>query len=126
MIGVTRHAVSGHFRINRRTAGARMLQFFQHNHAGTLAHHKSVAVFVIGTAGAFGLVVESCRQRFGRRKPGNSQLAHRRLGTARDHHIRIAVFDDARAVADGMRSGRARGDHRVVRALVTVANLNLS
>ena len=38
------------------------------------------------------------------------------FGTAGDHHVGIAVFDQPAGVADRVQAGRAGGDDREVRA----------
>ena len=48
------------------------------------------------------------------------------LGAAGDHHVGIVQLDHPRGVADGVRAGRAGGDHRVVRPLEAVPDRDLA
>ncbi len=48
------------------------------------------------------------------------------FGAAGDHHVGIVERDQARGIADGMRAGRAGGDHRMVRTLEAVADRNMA
>ncbi len=102
-----------------------MLQFLEHHDTRALAHHEAVAVAVPGPAAPLRRVVETGRERLARREPRDAEFADRRLRTAGDHHLRVAMRDHPRPVADGMRSGRAGGHHRMVRPLETVADRHL-
>ena len=54
-----------------------------------------------------------------------SQIDGRRLGATRDHHIRVAVLDQPRPVADRMRAGRAGRHHGMVGSLETIPDRNV-
>ena len=55
--GVSTHAETGKLAINPGTTRFGVFVFFEHHHAGALAQHKAVAVFVPGTAGGLRVVV---------------------------------------------------------------------
>jgi hypothetical protein len=90
---------------------ASVLVFLEAHHARAFAHHKAVAVLVIGAAGRFGAVVEAAVERARLRETGNADRADGRFGAARQHHVGIAIADHARGIADGMRARGAGGDH---------------
>ena len=59
---------------------------------------------------------------------GKSTDAHRRdggFGAAGDHHVGIAIFDDASGIANRVRAGGARRAGRLVRTLGVVPNADL-
>ena len=116
VIGVARQPVAGEFGINLGAARLGVVERFQHHGAGALAHHETVAVLVVRARGALGRVVEIGRQRAQRRKARQRHAIDRRFGAARHHHLGIAERHHARRIANGMRAGRAGGDHRVVGA----------
>jgi hypothetical protein len=54
VVGIARQAIADHFGIDLGAAGFRVLVFFEHDNACALAHHKTVAVLIIWTAGFSG------------------------------------------------------------------------
>ena len=126
VIGVARQAIADHFGIDFRAARLGVFQLFQHHDAGALAHHKAVAVLVIGPRGLGGCVVEGGGQRAAGDEAGDAEPADRRFRAARDHHIGVVQRDQPRGVADGMRAGGAGGDHGVVGALEADADRDLA
>ena len=94
-----------------------MLVFFEHDHAGALAHHEAVAVLVVGPRGALRRVVEAGRERARGGKARHRNPVDRRFRAARHHHVGIAERDQAAGIADRVRAGRAGGDDRAVGAL---------
>ncbi len=52
--------------------------------------------------------------------------AHRSFSAARDHHVSVAMHDEARRIADRVRAGGASGDDRMVGALEAVADGDLA
>ena len=65
VIGVARQAVTDDLGIDLRAARLGVLQLFEHDDAGALAHDEAVAVPVVGTRGRFGSSlkpVDSARQ----------------------------------------------------------------
>ena len=57
MIGVRTHAIASHLGIDRGTARLGMLIFFEHQHTGTLAKHKTVAILVPRAARSLRIVI---------------------------------------------------------------------
>ena len=94
-----------------------MLERLEHDDAGALTHDEAVAIPVVGARGLGGLVVEMGCERAAGREAGHGDAADRALGAAGDHDVGIVQRDQARCIADGMRAGRARGDHGVIGAL---------
>ena len=126
MEGVARHAVTDHLGIDLGVAVLGVLVLLEHQDAGALAHHKTVAGLVPGTGGARRVVVEAGRQGAGRREAGEAETADRRLGAAAHHDIGVVQHDEARRVADRMRAGRAGGHDGVVRPLEAVADRDVA
>ena len=118
-------AETGQFRINSRTAAFCMFQFFQYQDARTFAHHKTVAVFV-PRAGSGCRVVVACGQGLHGRKTAHTQRAHRAFRAAGNHHIHIAVFNQPRRFADGMRAGSTRRHDAVIVAAIAFQNGNMA
>src|SRR5262249_10297660 len=120
------HAVADDLAVDVCAALKGMLALLEDDDAGALADDESVTVTVIGPRGLGRAVVEAGRQRAAGGEPGKRQTADRRFGTAGDHHCGVAERDQPRGVADGVRTGRAGGNHRAVRALELVADGHLS
>ena len=76
MVGVAGHPVAGHFGEDGCASPLGVLELFEHQNACAFAHDKTVAIFVPGTAGLFGIVIASGKGAHG----GESANAHRRDG----------------------------------------------
>ena len=125
VVGVAGQAVAHDLGIDLGTPGLGVLVFLENDDAGTLAHDEAVAVGVIGARGLLWLVGPLGGQGLAGVEASDADLADRRLGPARDHHVGVAVADQAHGVADGMGAGRAGGDDRMVRTLEAVADADL-
>ena len=102
-----------------------MLEFFENQNACAFAHDEAVAILVPGTAGASGIVVARGERAHG----GESADAHgsdRGFGASGDHHVGIAVLNDAEGIADGMSAGGAGGRGGFVRTLGAEAHGDVS
>ena len=116
MEGVAAHAETGDFGVNGRTAGLGMFVLFQHHHASTVAEHETITLLVPGAAGRCRVVVTGGQgTRGGKATQAGGAGGH--LGTTGNHHVGVAVFDQARCIADGMGCGGAGGGDGVVGAL---------
>ena len=115
VVGIRAHAEADDFRIDLGTARLGVFVLFEHHHAGTLAQHEAVAVAVPGTRGG-GRIVVARGQRTCRGETAQAQRRDGRLGAAGDHHVGIAVLDQARCRADAVQAGGAGGDDGQVRA----------
>ena len=73
VIGVAGKPIADELGIDLGAARLGVFEFFQHHDAGALAHDETVAVLVIGTRGALGLVVEIGRERAQRGKARRAQ-----------------------------------------------------
>ena len=121
VIGVGGHAVADDFRQDGRAAAAGMLEFFENHDAGAFAHDEAVAVSVPGTAGASRIVVARGERAHG----GESADAHGSdgsFGASGNHHVGIAVLDDAEGIADGVSAGGAGRGRGFVRSLGAVSH----
>ena len=119
VVGVAGQAVADQLGVDAGAAALGVIVFFQHHGASALAHHEAVAVAVIGPRRAFGRIVKSGRERPASGKARERDTVDRRLRAAGHHHVGIAQRNQPAGIADGVRAGRAGGDHGVVRALQT-------
>ena len=106
VVRIGAHAVAGELAVDARAARLGVLELLEHQHARALAQHEAVAVDVPGAAGRRGIVVAR-GQRARRAEAADAERADRRLGAAGDHHVGIAVFDQARGLADAVIGRRA-------------------
>src|SRR5699024_2071768 len=116
VVRVATHAEADQFAVDARAALPGVLVLLHHQHAGAVGQHEAVAVAVPRTARLFRLLVAR-RQRARRTEAADSGADRRELGAAGDHHVGVAVLDHAHREADVVRTGRARGHARDVRAL---------
>src|SRR5262245_44056418 len=126
VVGVAGQAVADNFRVDARAARLGVLEFFQHDNAGALAHDEAVAVLVVGTRGLLRLIVEGGAQRPAGGEAGDRQATDRALGAARNHDVGIIERDQPRGIADGMCAGRTGRDHGMVGALETMFDRHVS
>ncbi len=126
MVGVARHAVADDLGVDLGAARLGMLQRFQDDDAGALAHDETVAVLVVGARGGAGTIVEARRQRAAGGKAGHGDAADGRFRAAGHHHVGVAQRHQSRCIADGMRAGRAGGDDRVVGTLQLVPDRHVA
>ena len=103
------------FGVNLRAARLRVFVLFEHHHAGAFAQHETVAILVPRT-GCRCRIVIARRQRARRRKAAETERRHGRFRTARDHHVGVAVFDQAAGRADAVQARGTGGDDRQIRA----------
>mmetsp|Transcript_7935 Transcript_7935/g.26358 ORF Transcript_7935/g.26358 Transcript_7935/m.26358 type:complete len:366 (+) Transcript_7935:89-1186(+) len=90
-----------------------VLEFLQHEHARSFAHHKPVAVDV-PRPGRRRRVVVAFRERLGGGEARHADREHRRVRRAREHHVRVAVCDVHRRVLDAIVTRGARARDAVV------------
>ena len=126
VVGVAGQAVADDLGIDLGAARLGVLQLFENDDAGALAHDEAVAVAVIGPRGFLGRVVAVGGKRPAGGEAGKRKPADRRFRAAGHHDVGIAEDDQPRRVADGMRAGRAGGNDSVVRALELVADRHLA
>ena len=124
VIGIIGVAVAHDLGINVRTARLCMLHALEYEHAGTLAHHKAVAVCIERATSRRGIGVGG--QCATGRKACNGIGDNGRLGAAREDRVGIAMLDGAERLTHRMGRGRARGHHGQGRALCLVANRNVA
>src|SRR6185437_14169702 len=117
VIGIAREPVANQLGVDFGAARLGVLEGFEHDHAGALAHYEAVAVLVIGPRGARRLFVEGGRERAQRREAGERNAVDRRFGAAGQHHVGVAEHDHAGAVADRVRAGRSGGDDGMIGTL---------
>ena len=125
MIGVAGKAVADQLGVDGGAAVLGVLEFLEHDASGAFAHHKAVAIAVVGARGLLGPVVEAGRQGAAGAKSGQRKAIDRRLGAAGDHHVGVAEGDQPSRVADRVRAGRAGGDDSVVGTLEMVSDRDL-
>ena len=111
-------AVAGDLRVDLRAARLRVLELFEHEQRARLAHHEAVPPRVERPRSPLGVVIAP-REGAHRAEARDAHLAHRRLGTAAEHHVGATQPDRVRSVTDRhVRGGtrRALGEKRPARA----------
>ena len=101
MVRVAAHPEADELRVDPGAARLRMLVFLDHDAACAVAQHEAVAVAVPGPARLRRRVV-ALRQRAGRAESGETDRRAAILGTARHHHVGVAVLDHPRGEADAV------------------------
>src|SRR5690606_13095307 len=124
--GVARHAVADDLAVDFRAARLGALVVLEHHDTRALAHDEAVAVLVIGARALFGVIVEIGGERPTGGEAGERDAVDAAFRAAGDHHVGIAHGDDAPAIADGVRAGRAGRHYRVVRALEPEADRDVA
>ena len=114
VVSISAHTVPNNFRNRFSPARAGMFQLFKDENSGAFAHHKSVAVTVPWAAGFFGLVIARGK-RTHRGETTNTERGDCRFSAAGNHHIGIAVLNNAKRIADGMRTRSTCGGRGFVR-----------
>src|SRR6185312_10504978 len=123
--GVPAHAVAHDLGHDAGPATAGKLQFLQHQDAGALANHESVASRVPGPAGFFGIVISGGECAHGG-KPAHSHGSNGCFRTSGNHYIGIAARDDLESISDGMGARGAGGAGGLVRATGVVADAHVA
>src|SRR5688500_12065516 len=126
MVGIAGHSIADKLGVDLGAPRLGPLVFFEHDDAGAFAHHESVAILVVGSTGAFRLIVEVRRQGARLSKAGDPERAEGILGTAGKHDVRIIHGNHSSRVTDRMSTSRASGNDRVIRSHQAVADRNLA
>ena len=126
MIGVAGHAIANHFAIDFGAARLGMFIFFQADDACALAHHKAVAVLVIGPGCGGRIVVALGRQSLGLSKTGDSDRTDGRFRATGQHHIGVIESDHPRGITNTVSAGRTGSHNRVIRSHQTIFDRNLA
>ena len=126
VIGVTTHAIADHLAVNLGTARLGVLQFFQHQHAGTFAHDKAITRFIPGAGRGGWIIIEAGGKGARRAEAGHANFAHSSFGAAGDHHIHVTQRNQPGRIAQSMHAGRAGRHHGMVGPLEAVADGNLA
>src|SRR5439155_10989974 len=119
------HAEADQLSVDFGAALLRMLVLFEHHRAAALAEDEAVAVLVPRTrCGARVVVAGGQRARCG--EAADPERRDRRFGATGDHHVGVAVLDQATGLTDAMQPGGAGGDDREVRALEAVHDRHMT
>ena len=110
-MGVAGHPVTHHFAEDRGATGLGVLEGFEHQHTGTFADHKAIALLVERTAGR-GRIVVAERQGLGAGEAGHSQGSDRRFGATAHHGVSLAQLQQPEGIANGIGAGSTGGGHR--------------
>ncbi|MEZ4635794.1 MAG: hypothetical protein R2856_12685 [Caldilineaceae bacterium] len=98
-----------------------MFQRFEDEYARAFGHHHAVTVCAEGATGVLGIgVVGAGRAQAA--ESGDDEWREVAFGAARDHHVRGAVLDAARRLADGDDAGGASRDRTVGRSFCAEAD----
>lgn len=126
MVSVGAGAIADDFRERRGAARQRVFQCFNHQHAGTFPHDKSVPGAVErprGLSRQFG--------RCGRHGACSGEAAqadsiYRGFGTAAQRDIGLIIAEQSHCVADGLHAGRTGGDRCANRAFEVMLDGNVA
>src|SRR5215471_91428 len=126
VMGVAGQTIAFHFAIHVRSTRFGVLVLLEHDDAGSCAHDKAVTVLVIGTRSLGWSVIESRRQCAAGNEARDAEATDRGFGAAGQHHIGIIECNQARSIADCMRSGRAGRNHGMVGPLIAEADRDIA
>ncbi len=96
-----------------------MFELLQHEDAGALAHHETVAILVKGATGSRGIVIAGA-QSLHCRETGNPEGRDRGFGATGHANIRFTALNHVHCITHRVCRGCASGSDRVVRALQVV------
>ena|SRR5437660_12235203 len=113
MISIGGAAITNQLCQDLRAACFSKFQVFQDQHSGPLAHDKTIAQGIKGTAGPLRIVV-AAREGMHIIESSHSDRGDGFLGAARNHRFCIATADGLPCLADGVAAGRASRDRRPV------------
>ncbi len=102
-----------------------MFVLFQHQHTSALTQYEAVTVHVPRTRGCFRIVVTGGQSTHGG-KTANAQRGHGGFGTAGNHHISVAILDQASSVTNGVQTGCTCRHNSVARTFQAQADGQLS
>ena len=104
VMSIVGSAETGHFGIDLRTAGLRVLKGLEHEHARAFAHDEAAASGVEGTGGLFRLVLMGRAESLHGRESGNAHFRDGGLGAARDDGIGTTEHELIIGAAYGVQS----------------------
>ena len=108
-------AVAGDLGVDRRAAPPGVLELFQDEHAGALAHDKAVAQPIERARGLGGSVVP--RGQGGEQtEAGDAERMDHAVRAAGDHEVGVAAADQLDRLADGLAAGGAGREAAEIRA----------
>ena len=119
MESVTGRGVAREFTVDPRPASLRVLQRFEHQHAGALAHDETIAPAVKRAASRLRGVVARAH----RLHRAKTRIRKRRDGCfapPSDHHISISAPNRVSRLSQRVGPGRTRRDNAEIRAARTI------
>ena len=120
MAGVRSHAEASDLAQDVCAAFLGVLQFFQQEHRGAFAHHKSFPVGGKRTTGAAGIAVADGEYPHGLPTTDHA-IGQRCIASAGQNHVRHAELDQVESFADRVTCGGTRrrsGKRRPLRAIL--------
>ncbi len=121
VIGVGGGAATNYFAVDLRVPRFGMFELFEHKDTRGFAHHKTVAVLIVGTAGGDGIVVAFTKG-LHRIEPPHPGLADNGFAAATDDDIGHAEPEEVEGLHDRIRGRRAGAGHCKVRTAETVTH----
>src|SRR3546814_16696237 len=94
-MSIAGEAVADDLGIDGRATRLGVLEFFEHHHAGTLAHDEAVTVDVPRARAPLGRVVELGRQRARSREARDADAADSGPGAPPPHHTATSPHNEA-------------------------------
>ena len=113
--GVGRRGMAGDLAEDRRSAGAGVLELFEHQHPAPFADHEPVALAVERPARPRRIVVAS-RHRRQQDEARDAERVNHAVDAAGEHHVGAAAANDLDRLADRLGARRAGRQAREVRA----------
>src|SRR5579871_4404465 len=125
VIGVGRHAIANDFRNDGSSAPPGMLKLLKNKNACAFADDKAIAPLIPRATGLLWIIIARGK-RAHRRESTNAHASDGSFRAASDHHVGIAILNDAEGITHGMRTGGTSCRRGLVRSLGSVAHGNLS
>ena len=124
MIGISCSAITYYFTVNLSSSCFSMFQFFQNEYSGSVSHDKTISVFIKRFTGIFWIFRRrKCCQV---RKSSHTDLTDRRLSTAGNTSIQIAMLNIPKCSANAICSCCARSDNIFTYSLSSQTDCNIT
>src|SRR5688572_27950286 len=101
-MSIAAHTKADELSINARTACLSVFIFFEDDCASTIAQYKPVAIFIPRSAGCLRIII-SLRKRACLAKAAQAERTRCHFAATGDHRIGVAILNETRRQADGVR-----------------------
>ena len=104
VVGISRVAITDDLTINFCPTHDGMIHLLQHQHSGSLSHHKTITILVERAGGMLGVIIARAH-RLHRRKPTHCHGHHGRLGSAGKDRLGVSHLDCPPCFTQCVRTG---------------------